>query len=50
MRIFLLAVVLLISGCSIEVGKFTPKRHALHDQNRPDCEENPDRCVDGYPW
>ena len=50
MKKFLLVLfILFLSGC-IEAGEFTPERHALHSVGHPDCDQTPEKCVEGVPW
>lgn len=54
-KIFLLAVIVLISGCAehaFEAGHVRKERQELYDYNNDEayCKENPDRCVAGIPW
>ncbi len=48
MRYLALIALLLLTACT--VGEFTPERHAMYDEGRPDCQKTPERCVNGYPW
>ncbi len=49
MRIFVaIAILLAVSACT--VGDIPPERQALYDSNKPDCDKNPEKCVQGYPW
>ncbi|MBQ8677081.1 MAG: hypothetical protein IJ529_01270 [Alphaproteobacteria bacterium] len=48
-KVGILALILVLCGC-IEVGKFTPERHALHEYGKPNCEHQPDRCINGVAW
>ena len=46
---FVFVFILLLCGC-IEVGEFTPERHDQYEVGHPDCEKNPERCVEGVAW
>ena len=48
-KLGLFLLVLVLSGC-VEVGKFSPKRHAQHEVGHADCQKTPDRCVNGVAW
>ena len=44
-----LLLVVFLSAC-VQVGEFTPERHAQHETGRPDCNITPERCINGVPW
>ncbi len=46
--IALLLIVLL--GACVKVGEFSPERHADYDKGHADCQQTPERCVNGVPW
>lgn len=48
-RVFALILVVFLSAC-MQVGEFTPERHAQHEMGHPDCDEMPERCINGVPW
>ena len=41
-------MLLALGAC--KVGEFTPERHQIYDLGRPDCEKQPERCINGVPW
>ncbi len=41
---------LLLMLCACKVGEFPPGRHEVYDLGRPDCEKQPERCINGVPW
>ena len=47
-KVFLFAVLLAL--CSCQVGDFEPHRNQLHELNKSDCSQTPERCINGYPW
>lgn len=53
MKKFILFVMLLISGCTLEVGDFPEERQRLYnggERQEGFCQEHPDRCIEGVPW
>ena len=50
MRIFLSLILLLALSACIEAGEFSPERHALHEYGHPDCQVEPQKCVNGVAW
>ncbi len=47
--LLVLFFVLFLSGC-IQVGEFTPERHAQYELGKPDCNKTPEKCINGIPW
>lgn len=45
--IFTLMLTILLSAC--KVGEFDPERNAYY-AGSTDCEQTPEKCVNGYPW
>ena len=48
-KAFALFLLVLLSAC-VEVGEFTPERHAEHELGHPDCQKTPERCIEGVAW
>ena len=48
-KVILFLLIAVLSGC-VQVGEFTPKRHAQHEEGHVDCEKMPDRCINGVAW
>ena len=49
MRFILVTLSLLALG-ACTVGDLPPEREAMYEINKPDCNTNPEKCVQGYPW
>ena len=49
-KLAILFFIVLLSGCVVKVGEFTPERHAQHEVGKPNCEKTPDKCIHGVPW
>lgn len=49
-KLLALLFIVMISGCTLEVGDFGEKRQSLYNKNTTDCEKEPQKCVHGYPW
>lgn len=48
-KLLIAAFIIFLSGC-MQVGKFSPERHAQHELGRPDCDVTPEKCIHGVPW
>lgn len=46
--IFVTLSLLTLGACT--VGDLPPEREAMYEINKPDCNTNPEKCVQGYPW
>ena|GEM_PF-2124185 len=50
MRTMLLLMFVMLSVVACQAGKLEPERQALYNKNVPNCSQNPERCINGYPW
>jgi hypothetical protein len=41
-------LIFMLTACV--AGEFSKERHAQYEQGQPDCNKQPERCINGIPW
>lgn len=46
--IYLLFLLSLVSAC--QIGDFPQERINMYENNQTNCQQEPQKCINGYPW